>query len=306
MEEDINEKDFYDDYFAFKEERSKKGDICQSYVFVFTVFLIQSLISLGYFFIYYIYKISARPYNKLYIVTGSLFAIFLIFGFIIFKLGKSSPNSKHKKLKSYVFFILININKIIFENFIYFNNISIDFNEFCEINKDFPEVIDNYYEPLDFAYFEGRAYWKISMCFLYLMLIFYFYFRKEKNHSRRCFQNPEWCPNFSPNLYMILLFSFISFGIFFFLVIWTHKNSYNTFGRIVIYFIFLFFETLFMILSVYSEVLYRTDDPLKFQIDWKINQMDYTRINIIYLILEILYKYFQEFRCFRKIIENYR
>ena len=138
------------------------------------------------------------------------------------------------------------------------------------------------------------------------MLIFYFYFRKEKNHSRRCFQNPEWCPNFSPNLYMILLFSFISFGIFFFLVIWTHKNSYNTFGRIVIYFIFLFFETLFMILSVYTEILYRTDDPLKIQIDWKINQMDYTRINIIYLILELLYKYFQEFRCFRKIIENYR
>lgn len=216
MEEDISENNLDNVYLAL-EERRKKGEICESYFVVFTVFLIQSLISLGYFYIYYIYKISARPSNKQNIVIASLFAFFLIFGFIIFKLGRSSPNSKHKKLKSYVFFILININKIIFENFIYFTYIiTPDFNEFCEINKDSPELIDNYYDSLDFAYFEGRAYWKISMCFLYLMLIFYFYFVKEKNHSCHCPQNPERCHQFFPNLFMMLLSSFISIGVFFF------------------------------------------------------------------------------------------
>ena len=75
MEEDISENNLDNVYLAL-EERRKKGEICESYFVVFTVFLIQSLISLGYFYIYYIYKISARPSNKKRIVIASLFAFF--------------------------------------------------------------------------------------------------------------------------------------------------------------------------------------------------------------------------------------
>ena len=138
------------------------------------------------------------------------------------------------------------------------------------------------------------------------MLIFYFYFVKEKNHSCHCPQNPERCHQFFPNLFMMLLSSFISLGVFFFLIFWTHKNSYNTIGRIWIYFIFLFSEILYMILSIYVELFYRVANPLKIQIDWKINRIDYTRINFIYLVIELFFEMIKDTRCCHKIIGNYR
>ena len=76
---------------------------------------------------------------------------------------RNGPDANYPKYFNYALFIIINIYKIIFETFLYLLI-----------------TLDSSHNQLDFPHFEVRAYWKITVCFYYIIMIFYFYFKKTK------------------------------------------------------------------------------------------------------------------------------
>ena len=210
---ELNNLDFSDD--AFEKGKGKKNinDFCETYICVFLVHLIQSLISMGCFYIYYIFKLQIKdPILNISISYGFIFLLLIFFG-LIYNFCKSSFYFKHIKFGKYIIFILINILKIFFELPIYIVIIGADPKQLAEFNGKELEELDGYYlmDQLAFPQFEARIYWKVSMVLLYLMLIFYYYFKKEKTTLK---------------LSIFLLFSLISFLIFFLLLFFTPKNNY--------------------------------------------------------------------------------
>ena len=262
------------------------------YFYYFVVCLIQSLISLGCFWFYYIIQFSVRDLNKYRLTAGGLISLYLIVTYIIYLLCKSGFNSIITRTKNCILFILINFNKILFEIIIYlFLIIGADINEIVKESGEY-KLLENYTDHLEFPQFEARCYWKISICFFHLMLIFYFYFKKNKNDFK---------------LMIILIFSFIDLAIFFLLAYLTQKSSYH-YDRILVYFFFCFFELFFLIYGVYCEK--KIDSSflsLNIKIDWKINRIDFIRNYSLFFLMEFEIKMcYNDVRCCHRIINNYK
>ena len=227
----------------------EKENKCDNYIYVFIIFLIQSAISFGCFYAYYILDFAYKNDNLYFIVIVGMLMILIIFsGFIIF-FGSTRFNSKYQKCSNYAFFILINIYKIYFEVITYLII-----------------VHDDDVDQLDFPQFEARVFWKISIFFLYLMLIVYYLFKKEKTSFK---------------FLILLLFSLISLVACFLLLFFTHKSEYNN-KRIYEYLIYMSYEILMVLYSFFME--YKFNGILKsfgMKIDWRINRIDFFRYLII-------------------------
>ena len=227
----------------------EKENRCDNYIYVFIIFLIQSAISFGFFYAYYILDFAYKNDNLYFIVIVGMLMILIIFsGFIIF-FGSTRFNSKYKKCSNYAFFILINIYKIYFEVITYLII-----------------VHDDDVDQLDFPQFEARAFWKISIFFLYLMLIVYYLFKKEKTSFK---------------FLILLLFSLISLVACFLLLFFTHKSEYNN-KRIYEYLIYMSYEILMVLYSFFMEYKFHGIlESFGMKIDWRINRIDFFRYLII-------------------------
>ena len=261
-----NESEIEKDLKEIEENQKEVKEVCDNYIYVFLVFFIQSLISLGCFYLYYITKFSIKSFSTYLATIISLFVIFFfIFGGLILSISKSRFVIKRKKSGNLILFILINIQKIIFEILIYIVYFApakdVYVKMFGEDNEKF------FVDELQYQEFEARAYWKISMCFLYYMLIVYYYFKKEKTTFKNLF---------------LLPFILISLSMAYLLIFFTQKSTYSQY-RIGNHFALMVTEVVFLILFLNEEYYMRKKYP-KFvdEINWKVNRIDFFRYNPIF------------------------
>ena len=229
-----------------KKVKNKKRDkSCDSYIFVFLVFLIQSLISYGFYYLCYILKFDFGGATlKIY-----LFIILLLFMALICFMSQEGFKPKYYQSINCALFIILNLFKIIFDAFLYLMIVS-------DKNKD----------GIGFSQFEARAYWKFSVCLFYLFLIFYYYFKNNNNAF-----------NFHP----YLISSCVCLVICLFLLILTQKNSDNMF-RIINYIGYDFLELFFVIYAIYFENKQpKIFEYLKIKINWRVNRIDFLRFGIV-------------------------
>ena len=236
-----------------KEQMEIEKNKCENYLYVFTIFLIQSLISLGCFYIFYKLKFTIKD-NTIYLIVLISILFFLILSACLINFSiKSDFNFNHQKCCNFFIFIIINIHKIIIEVCVYLLLVR--------------HEIDN---QLDFPHFEARAYWKIAMSILYLALIFFYYFQKDKS---------------SLKFFFVLIFSFISLAIYFLLVFFTEKKDISS-ERIWGYFILMLNEISLLVIS--ASIDYKNKQIYEFfdiEIDWKVNRIDFLRNGIIFISL---------------------
>ena len=140
-----------------KEEKKTKiiDDICNNICFIFIIYFINSAISIGTFYLYYKYKISLKDNILLFKIFLGLIFLLIFFNITSTFLSRSKFNKKHETCSNIALFITINIYKIIFEAVLYLLI-----------------TLDQYHDQIDFPHFEVRAFWKISMCFLYVSPLF--------------------------------------------------------------------------------------------------------------------------------------
>ena len=248
------------------QKKKKKKNHCDSYIFTIFIFLIQSLISLGLFYIFYIFKFKLDDYNLHLVLEFSLISILVIFCIFIILLSKSCCTTNNKNCKNYMLFILINLYKNIFEVLIYLI------------------IVQHYFlqvDQLDYKHFETRAFWKISICIFYILLIIYYICKREENSFDKC------------TIYTYFLFAIICFAIFIGLTLLTHKII-NNYERLISYLIFLILEIMNVIAGIIVEVFFQKIVDIfdmKIEIDWKVNRIDFTRCGFILLLM---------FECFFK------
>ena len=295
--DELNNLDIPDD--AFKKHKGKKNidDFCETYICVFLVHLVQSLISMGCFYIYYIFKLQIKDFNLNRLISfGLIFLSLILFG-LIYYFCESAFYFKHIKCGKYVIFILINILKIVFELPIYIMIIiEADPKQIAEFYGKKLDELDSSYliDQLAFPQFEARIYWKVSMVLLYLILIFYYYFKKEKTTLKI-------------SISIFLLLSLIGLLIFFLLLFSTHKNNYdnNRYNYLFLMFLEIFY---FWYGVIISSLLTNKKHHLKFfkYLDWKINKLDCAKYNGIIIIITLFsHLCYECMRCCTKIVNNY-
>ena len=251
----------------YKEQKNKIVDNSyDSYVYVYVVFLIQSLISFGYFFLFYKLKFEDNGIK----IRMCLLASLLLLIICICYLSRVQFYSRFKKLSNIGLTIAINIFKIIFEIIFYLILVS-----------------DKVNDGIDFSHFEARAYWKSSMSIFYLFLIIYSYFTREKNNL---------------NIKAHLISSGVCLIICLILIIITQKHTDNIF-RIINYTFFIVLELFFVIYAIYFEHR-RTKilHYLEIKIMLRVNRIDYLRYGLfIFSALGKIFKYCtKKCGCFRK------
>ena len=295
--DELNNLDIPDN--AFKKHKGKKNidNFCETYICVFLVHLVQSLISMGCFYIYYIFKLQIKDFTLYRLISfGLIFLLFILFG-LIYYFCESAFYFKHIKCGKYVIFILINILKIVFELPIYISIIGADPKQIAEFYGKKLDELDSSFliDQLAFPQFEARIYWKVSMVLLYLMYIFYYYFKKEKTTLKRS---------------KFLLLSLIGLLIFFLLLFFSHKNNYDNYRYI--YLIWMFNEILcFWSGEIISSLFSNKKHHFKFfkyfkYLDWKINKLDCAKYNMIIIAIVILsHLCYENLKCCTKIINNY-
>ena len=276
-------------------KKKEKGidDIFNSFNFIFIFYFIQSLISLGYFYVYYKYNIKIKDTFIFVTVEIGLFLILIILNYIIICISKPSFNNKHKKCSNYSFFVLINLYKIIFENFIYFLI-----------------TLDEYHDQLDFPHFEVRAYWKIAVCFYYIILLFHPYFLKKE------YLKNEFLFDKSINIFLYIFIAIFSLLIFVFLTLFT--QTIEDFKDRFYYLIALFIELYLFFASIIVELIKEEETNLKvviedfdLKIDWRINRIDFLRSGLmlyssIIVLIKICYDDYNCCRICRRTLNNYK
>ena len=135
--------------------------------FIFILCLLESLISIGGFYIFYLFKFGDKNNKTQVIIEFSLSGVLLLFyisyPFIIFY-DYCSP--KYKKFFDLINFIIMTIFKICFFIFVYLITV---------LSSD---------GRLSFGHFEARVYWKISVCLCDIILIFYSCFIKDEDFNK--------------------------------------------------------------------------------------------------------------------------
>ena len=210
-----------DDELLKKEKKKEKerkisiynmlyGKTCNNFIFVFIFYLIESIISLGCFYVFYLFKFGDKNNNISKILEFSSLGVILFFYLFSCYIFKYVFDSKYVIYENLIQFILISIHKICFFVFIYLL------------------VVLNGNDRIGFSHFEARAFWKISMSLLYFSLMIYSYYKRYEIEDIKF-------------LKVYLLFSVISLLIYFFLTFFTQRNNDN-WDRLWIYLIFIFFE----------------------------------------------------------------
>ena len=264
------------EFILVANEDDKKCNICNSYTFVMVIFLIETIISMGIFYICYILEF-AKLYQVVLIIIQILFVLIYFFIPLFIRLKFFRNNKKRGNL---ILFILISINKILLFIFIHLFAVSYS-------NKR-----------LEFPNFEARFYFKASFCLFYLFLIFFSYFRKDSK-------------NFG--IFYYISFASISFIAMFLLIFFTYQNE-DKWEIEGLYIILSSFELISTITGIYMEKNNTSDEDIyEFNkvIEWKINKIDFYKFG--YLLVSILYfgckvcciESYKKGRCCKKFINNF-
>ena len=251
----------------FEKQKNKIIDKSyDNYIHVYAVFLIQSLISFGYYFLFYKLKFQDNGIKIRMCLLASLFLLIIC----ICYLSRAQFYSRFEKISNIGLTIGINIYKIIFEMIFYLILVS---------DKD--------NDGIDFSHFEARAYWKFSISVFYLFLLIYSYFTRDKNNL---------------NVKVYLIASGVCVIICLTLIIITQKHTDNMF-RIINYTCFIALELFFVIYAIYFEHR-RTKifHYLEIKIFLRVNRIDYLRFGLfIFSALGKIFKYCtKKCGCFRK------
>ena len=263
----------------YDENDKKKKNICDSYYFVFSFYLFESLIYFGCFYLFYTFKIGDKN-NKIYQVLefsllGILALFYILFGFIFLFIYEHD----YKKYSNLTQFILISLFKLCFFTFVYLMT-----------------ALSGNNDRISYPYFEARAYWKISMSVFYLSFIFYQYFKKDK---------------YSEKIPICIIIPIASILIYFFLTFFTQRKSDN-WDRLWIHIIYLGLEiyftmiVLFIIRSEENRQKKEHLEPIKI-LDWKINEIDLFRymIALAPLIFAQIKECYNSSRFCREIRRNF-
>ena len=249
-----------------KQKNKIIGKSYDNYIHVYAVFLIQSLISFGYYFLFYKLKFQDNGIKIRMCLLASLFLLIIC----ICYLSRAQFYSRFEKISNIGLTIGINIYKIIFEMIFYLILVS---------DKD--------NDGIDFSHFEARAYWKFSISVFYLFLLIYSYFTRDKNNL---------------NVKVYLISSGVCVIICLTLIIITQKHTDNMF-RIINYTCFIALELFFVIYAIYFEHR-RTKifHYLEIKIFLRVNRIDYLRFGLfIFSALGKIFKYCtKKCGCFRK------
>ena len=255
-DENLNEQ-LINDNNEKNQKNKMTNNFYYNYVFVFIVYLIQSLISLGFYYLSYILKFDFTDI----ILKVVLFIIIITFIIVICCLSREYFISNHEKLSHYLIFILINIFKIIYDILLYLMMIS-----------------DTENDGIDFSFFEARAYWKITISFYYLFLLIISYFEKDQNNI---------------NISLYLIAAGVCLIICFLLIFFTQKE-YNNMFRILNYSGYMALELFFTIYAIYYENMQKkVFEYIDIKLEWRVNRIDFLRFGMfIFAVLLNLINYF--------------
>ena len=241
--DNINKESLISNSKKFKTKKTE--NFCDSYFFVFIDFLIQSLISLCFYYLCYIFAFDSEGI----ILTIYLIIALLIFIALICYIAREDFNLRYYKFSNYFLFIIINIFKIIFDVFFYLLIVS-----------------DKGKDGIGYSKFKARAFWKSSICLFYLFLVFYNYFKKYKK---------------SLCIPLYLISSCFCLIMCLFMLIFSQTNDDNMF-RVINYAGYTFLELFFVIYAIYFENKEpEIFDCLKIKINWRVNRIDFLRFGII-------------------------
>ena len=255
-DENLNEQ-LINDNNEQNQKNKMTNNFYYNYVFVFIVYLIQSLISLGFYYLSYILKFDFTDI----ILKVVLFIIIITFIIVICCLSREYFISNHEKLSHYLIFILINIFKIIYDILLYLMMIS-----------------DTENDGIDFSFFEARAYWKITISFYYLFLLIISYFEKDQNNI---------------NISLYLIAAGVCLIICFLLIFFTQKE-YNNMFRILNYSGYMALELFFTIYAIYYQNMQKKGfEYIDIKLEWRVNRIDFLRFGMfIFAVLLNLINYF--------------
>ena len=265
------------------EKDNEKENICNNYTFVMVILLIETIISLGIFYISYLVEFVKINLLIQRIMMIPFFAIYLFIPCFI----RMKFISNHKICGNIILFILISINKIFIYIFIHLVAVSYS-------NKI-----------LEFPNFEAKFYWKASICLFYIFLIFFTSFRKN---------------SIKFGIFYYISFSSISSPPTFLLIFFRNKNE-DKWEIEGFYILLSVFEIILTITSIYIEKnIDENKNSIENQksiksIKWKINRIDFYKYfyYIVYYIISGIgtliksdcIKRYRTSRCFYKFINNF-
>ena len=264
------------EFNLFNNEEDEKENICNNSTFAMIILLIETIISLGIFYICYLLNFAKINFIGQQMMLISFFVIYLFIPFFI----RFTFFQNHKMCGNIILFILISINKILIIIFIHLVAVSYS-------NKI-----------LEFPNFEARFYWKASICLLYIFLIFFTSFRKNSKKF---------------GIYYYVSFSIMSLLAMFLLIFFTNKND-DKWEIEGFYTLLSVFEIISTITGIYIEKNMDENNNVfenhKF-IKWKINRIDFYKY--LYYFASGIYSFFKldcinryrTSRCFYKFINNF-
>ena len=258
------------------EKDNEKENICNNYTFVMVILLIETIISLGIFYICYLVEFVKINLLIQRIMIIPFFAIYLFIPCFM----RMKFFSNHKICGNIILFILISINKIFI--YIFFHLVAVSYS-----NKI-----------LEFPNFEARFYWKASICLFYIFLIFFTSFRKN---------------SIKFGIFYYISFSSISLLAMFLLIFFRNKNE-DKWEIEGFYLLLSVSEIVMAITSIYIEKYNHSNDiPFEFNklVLWKINRIDLYRY--YYFFVSAMYSglkaccimVYSDNRCFYKFINNF-
>ena len=239
---------------------------CDNYMLVFVDFIIQSLISFGFYYLCYVLQFD---FQETILKIGLLIFLFILI-IIIYIFGKKDFYSSEEKSSNIILFITINILKITFDVLLYLLIVS---------DKD--------NDGIDYSHFEARAYWKICMTLFHLFFLIYYYVQKDND-------------DFNINIY--LLCALVCIIICATLIILTQTENNNVF-RIINNTGFLLIEIFLVTYATYFENRKtKIFEYLQIKLYWQVNRIDFLRFGIVIFagIFKLVLFFVRKCRCCRR------
>ena len=233
------------------QNKKNKTNICDHFSFICFFYIIESLISIAGYYLFYKIQFTDDKNRKIKPFQLSFLICLLISLIFLYNLIECLKKLNNKKCSNIIQFILLYIHKILFFVYVYLITVA---------DKE---------ERMGFSHFQARMFWKLSICVLYLLLSIYYFCKKNETQEKK---------------YIYALFSIISLLVYFFLALFI-KDKDDNLDRIMIYLFFMLLEIFFSIVTIYvlksdkNNTLKNNIEILNI-IDWKINQIDFFKFLI--------------------------
>ena len=199
------------------QNKKNKTNICDHFSFICFFYIIESLISIAGYYLFYRIQFTDDKNRKIKPFQLSFLICLLISLIFLYNLIECLKKLNNKKCSNIIQFILLYIHKILFFVYVYLITVA---------DKE---------KRMGFSHFQARMFWKLSICVLYLLLSIYYFCKKNETQEKK---------------YIYALFSIISLLVYFFLAFFI-KDKDDNLDRIIIYLCFMLLEIFFSIVTIY-------------------------------------------------------